>query len=209
MITTDCPNCGTAILAFARSCRRCGAPNRTRLGALAVAGALLLLIIAVAVTLVAMLRWQQTSTGDEFAWLEKAMEECDAEAETTPDTLRYLVVPMGSAPGEDAAWRAKSLNDVGNAILLSQRETLDGLRGESLRISTERYEFSVRDEATSAIYKWTPSLGVKKFLIPNAAKSVDFKVQFRTKERTSETEWGATFVHRAGTCYWVNAIIGR
>src|SRR5262245_54247731 len=182
MITTDCPNCGHAILAFAGSCRHCGAPNRTRVGALAVVGAVLLLITAVAVALVAMLRWQQTSTGEEFAWLVTAMEECDAEAEKTPDTLRYLVVPMASAEGEDSAWRARSLNDVGNAILLSQRETLDGLRSAGLRISTERYEFSVRDEATSAIYKWTPSVGVKKFLIPNGAKIVDFKVQFKTQQ---------------------------
>jgi len=209
MITTDCPNCGHAVLAFAGSCRHCGAPNRTRVGALAVAGALLLLIVAVAATLVAIVRWQQMSTGDEFAWLTTAMEECDAEAEKTPDTLRYLVVPMTSGPDDDAAWRAKSLNDVGNAILLNQRETLDGLRSAGLRISTERYEFSVRDEATSAIYKWTPSVGVKKFLIPNAAQIKDFKVQFKTRERTSDSEWGATFVHRSGTCYWVNAIIGH
>src|SRR5215510_2351218 len=103
MITTDCPNCGQAILAFAGSCRHCGAPNRTQVGAFAVAGALLLLIVAVGVAVVAMLRWQQTSTGDEFAWLEAAMEECDTEAEKTPDTLRYLVVPMTSPDGEDAA----------------------------------------------------------------------------------------------------------
>lgn len=208
MMTTDCPNCGRAVRTFAGACGYCGAPNRTRIGALAVAGAILLLIGAVAAALFAIVRWQQTS-GDEFAWLTSAMEECDAEAEKTPDTLRYLVVPMASSPGDDAAWRGKSLNDVGNAILLNQRETLDGLRSASLRISNERYEFSVRDEATRAVFKWTPSVGVKKFLIPNAAQVTDFKVQFRTQERTSDTEWGATFVHRTGTCYWVNAIIGH
>jgi hypothetical protein len=211
MITTDCPNCGNAVFVFAGSCERCGAPNRARLGALAVAGSLLLLILALGITTFVVLRWQRVLPGpaDDFVWLTAAMDECDAEAAKTPDTLHFLVVPMASSPADDETWRGKSLNDIGNAILLRQADTLDGLKAGSLRIATERYEFNMRDEATSAVYKWTPSVGVKKFLIPDGARIAEFKVQFTTRQKTNDAEWGAVFVHQKGTCYWVNAIIGH
>lgn len=209
MATTDCPNCGNALFILAGSCKHCGAPNRARLGALAVVGALLLLIVAVGIATIVILRWDRISTPTDFTWLTTAMEGCDAEAAKAPDTLHFLVIPMASAPDDDEAWKAKSLNDIGNAILLTQRETLDGLMGGSLRISTEQYEFNMRDEKTSALYKWTPSVGVKKFLIPDAAQVTEFKVQFKTRQKTDDAAWGAVFQHRKGTCYWVNAIIGN
>ena len=134
MITSDCPNCGNAVSVFAGSCRHCGAPNRARLGAVAVAGSLLLLIIAAGVAAVAVLRWDQRVVGDDFAGRTTAMEECDTTAAKTPETLHFLVLPMTSSPTDDEAWRAKSLNDIGNAILLNQRDTLDGLMGGSLHI---------------------------------------------------------------------------
>jgi len=207
MITTDCQNCGDAVYVFAGSCERCGASNQARFRAIAVAGSLLMLIVAVAIAGLLILRWQRTV--DDFVWLATAMDDCDAEAAKMPDTLRFLVVPMASLPTDDEAWRAKSLNDIGNAILLTQSAALDGLKGGSLRISTERYEFTMRDEATSAVYKWSPSVGVKKFLTEDAAQIKEFKVQFKTPRKTNDAEWGATFVHRTGTCYWVNAIVGH
>src|SRR4029453_8664952 len=115
-----------------------------------------------------MVRWQQGGAGTgpvDHAWLATAMSDCDTEAQKTPDTLHFLVVPMLSAPSDDAHWKRASLNDIGNAILLRQRDTLDGLGDQSLVISSDQYEFSVRDEKTSAVYKWTPSVGVKKFLV--------------------------------------------
>jgi hypothetical protein len=157
------------------------------------------------------LRWQQGTSGgtEDYAWLATAMTDCDAEAQKVPDTLHFLVVPMLSAPSDDAHWRKNSLNDIGNAVLLRQRDTLDGLADQSLVISTEQFEFSVRDEKTSAVYKWSPSVGVKKFLVAGGVQIQDFKVQFKTQQRTNDTEWGAPFVHSKGTCYWVNAIIGH
>jgi hypothetical protein len=208
MITTECQNCGNPVFAFASSCERCGTPNRARLGAFAVAGSLVLLVVAVAVAAFVILRWHRISV-DDFAWVEKAMQECDAEAANAPETLRFLVIPMVSSPADDEGWRTKSLNDIGNAILLNQSDTLDALKGGSLRISTERYEFAMRDEATSAVYRWSPSVGVKKFLTGDAPQIRRFRVQFKTPRKTNDAEWGATFEHQAGTCYWVNAIIGN
>jgi len=210
MTKSECPNCGSVVSAFASSCGACGAPNRARLGAFAVVGAVVALLVAVVFAGAIVLRWQQGTSGPpDYAWLATAMTDCDAEAQKTPDTLHFLVVPMLSAPSDDALWRKSSLNDIGNAILLRQRDTLDGLADQSLVIAAEQYEFSVRDEKTSAVYKWTPSAGVKKFLVAGGVEIQDFKVQFKTQQRNDDTEWGAPFVHNKGTCYWVNAIIGH
>jgi hypothetical protein len=210
MLITHCSNCGKAVSLFAGSCRRCGARNRTRLGALAVAGSLLLLIVALGIAAVVVLRWERiAAVPGDFSWLTKAMEECDGEAAKAPDTLHFLVIPIAALPADDEEWRRKSLNDIGNAILLTQREMLDGLQGERLRISTEKYEFGMRDEKTNAVYKWTPSVGVKKFLIPDSGQVTEFKIQFKTSQKTDDAAWGAVFQHRKGTCYWVNAIIGN
>jgi hypothetical protein len=211
MLTTSCPNCGNAVFVFAGSCARCGAANGMRLGAVAVVGSFLFLIVAVGIAVFAAVRWQWELTGpaDDVAWLTAAMEECDAAAAKTPDTLHFLVIPMASRPADDAQWRTSSLNDIGNAVLLAQRVMLEGLKSGALRISTEQYEFRARDEATGVIFNWSPSAGVKKFLVPNAARIVEFKAQIKTQQKTSDAAWGATFVHRKGTCYWVNAIIGN
>jgi len=215
MLKSECPNCGSVVSAFAWSCGACGAPNRARFGAFAVVGSVAALVVAIVFAGVLVLRWQQGAGGGtgpaDYTWLATAMSDCDAEAQKTPDTLHFLVVPMLSAPSDDAAWKAASLNDIGNGVLLRQRDTLEGLADQSLVISTDQYEFSVRDEKTSAIYKWTPSVGVKKFLVAGGVQIQEFKVQFKTQQRKNESEWGAgaPFVNSKGTCYWVNAIIGH
>jgi len=211
MTKSECPNCGSAVPIFASSCGACGEPNRARLGAFAVVGSVVALLVAIMFAVAIVVRWQQGTSGgaQDYGWLATAMTDCDAEAQKAPDTLHFLVVPMLSAPSDDAHWRKSSLNDIGNALLLRQRDTLEGLADQSLVIATEQYEFSVRDEKTSAVYKWSPSVGVKKFLVAGGVQIQDFKVQFKTQQRTNDTEWGAPFVHSKGTCYWVNAIIGN
>jgi len=212
LFTTHCRNCAVAVPLLAPSCGRCGAPNRSRLTAVAVAASLGVLVIAIAVAAFVILRGvridEPSGPGVDFTWLTKAMDECDAEAMAEPKTLHFLVVPMVSKADDDADWRVKSLNDIGNAILLRQQAMLEGLQEGSLRLSNEEYDFRMRDEATKDIYKWTLSKGVKKFLTPDAEAIKIFKVQFTTKRRPDD-EWGAAFTHQAGTCYWVNAIIGN
>lgn len=212
MITSQCLNCGSTVPVFAATCGACGAPNRARRGAIAVVGLLVALVAVMAIASVVVLRWRgqgSISGPEDFTWLSKAMGECDAEAGKAPTTLHFLVVPLISAPDDDSYWRQHSLNDIGNAILLRQRETFDGLADQSLRIAREQYEFSVRDEKTEAVYRWTPSVGVKKFLIADGTQIAEFKVQFKTKSRTQDSNWGAPFVQSKGTCYWVNAIVGH
>ncbi len=210
MLKSECPNCGHAVPVFASVSGACGVPNSARLGAYAVAGSLMALLVAIGFVVAVILRGQQEAGGpQDYAWLSGAMTDCDAEAQKAPDTLHFLVVPMLSAAADDALWKSRSLNDIGNATLLRQRDTLDGLADQSLVVATDQYEFSVRDEKTSAVYKWAPSVGVKKFLVAGGVQIQEFKVQFKTQQRKNDTEWGAPFVHSKGTCYWVNAIIGH
>jgi hypothetical protein len=222
MITTECPSCGGGVLLFARACIRCGARNKARTVAIAIATALSILVVAGGVATIAFLRGQlpvgaeqrpaastPPASGDEFGWLSAAMAECDAEAAKEASTLEFLVIPLKSAPGNAGQWRRKSLNDIGNAILLTADDTLDGLKRGTLSLSAEQYLFSIRDEATGIIYKWSPSTGVKKFLTADADSIAQFKVQFQLGDKTSDANWGAAFVRRKGNCYWVNAILGN
>ena len=210
MLKSECPNCGSAVPVFATSCGACGVPNRARLGAYAVAGSLMALLVAIGFVVAVVVRGQQGAGGpQDYAWLSGAMNDCDGEAQKTPDTLHFLVVPMLSAASDDAHWKSHSLNDIGNATLLRQRDTLEGLADQSLVVAPDQYEFAVRDEKTSAVYKWAASVGVKKFLVAGGVQIQEFKVQFKTQQRKSENEWGAPFIHSKGTCYWVNAIIGH
>lgn len=222
MITTECPSCGGGVLLFTRACIRCGARNKARTVAIAIATALSILVVAGGVATIAFLRGQlpvgaeqrpaastPPASGDEFSWLSAAMAECDAEAAKEASTLEFLVIPLKSAPGNAGQWRRKSLNDIGNAILLTADDTLDGLKRGTLSLSAEQYLFSIRDEATGIIYKWSPSTGVKKFLTADADSIAQFKVQFQLGDKTSDANWGAAFVRRKGNCYWVNAILGN
>src|SRR3954465_9014105 len=112
MLTTHCPNCGNAVSLFAASCRRCGTPTPTRLGALAVVGSLLLLVVALGIAAFVVLRRDRIVGPPDFSWLTKAMDEGDVEAGRAPDTIHFLVIPLTSLPADDEGWRQKSLNDI-------------------------------------------------------------------------------------------------
>src|SRR5882757_6858326 len=122
MIATDCPDCGEPVSTFANSCAHCGAPNAARRAGLAIAGSLAVLLLAIAIATVAVLRWERLPVEDT-ASTPATTEDFDTEAASTLSTLHFLVIPLRSAAGEDAAWRRRSLNDIGNAILLNSETT--------------------------------------------------------------------------------------
>jgi hypothetical protein len=213
LIATDCPDCGGRVSAFARWCPHCGLPNRARWAAFAVAGAFAALLLAIGVALFIVLRWERLPFGAEqaeaqYTWLATAMAQCEDEASKRLDTLQFLVVPLAPDDKDIAPWKAKSLNDIGNAILLTTESALDALRNRMLRISTEEYVFGIRDQA-GAIYRWNPSTGVKKFSTDDAGAIENFNLQFLTRSAARESAWGAKFGRIKGNCYWVNAIIGN
>ncbi len=225
MIVHECSNCGEPVPLFAKSCAHCGAANEGRLGAIAVAGALAFLLLAFVVAGLLVLRWQRApagsqatpetaqqqpavGSGGDFTWLTKAMQDCDTEAASKPDVLQFLVIPLAAKSADDKEWRAKSLNDIGNGILLSSKDALEALTGGAVRIATAQYVFRIRDEKSDAIYEWKPSTGVAKFSAADADAIASFKVQFRKNDQSPDV-WGNPFNRQAGTCYWVNAIIGN
>jgi hypothetical protein len=195
---------------------------------MAVAGALVIVVIAIVVTTITIMRGQMrpvetaqpaapgaasapatTRSADDLGWLMTAMDECEAQASKEAGTLQFLVIPLASASNDRAQWRAKSLNDIGNGILLSSQDALDALKISALTISTEQYVFRVKDESTNATYQWKPSVGVAKLSTAEADAIRSFKVQFQTGDKPRDGEWGNAFTRQKGTCYWVNAIVGN
>jgi hypothetical protein len=218
MIQAKCPNCGSQLSYFARACRYCGASNPSRRMAILAAGALSLLgLVMVLPILVIALRGlspgddlaanQRAAVAGDFSWLEKAMKDCDAHANNAPDALHFLVVPLADEPPDDPGWRRISINDIGNAILISSEDMLAGLRRKALRLSTDQYVFSARNETTKEVLSWKPAVGVKKFVYDRAADIAQFRIQFQHRDAGRAGYWGATFTRQPGDCYWVNAIL--
>jgi hypothetical protein len=215
MSSTDCSHCGEPIPRGARSCTYCGAPVRARWSALAIAtvlGLACLAVLAVAFLLLYTRSPNQEGAavdqrGGDFAWLETAMKQCDEQAANDTKGLHYLVIPLIDEPRDEPGWRRISINDIGNAILINGEDMLAGLRRKALRISTDEYVFSARNETTKDVLTWKPSSGVRKFVVNDASGIQQFKVQFQSSDAARAINWGATFERQPGNCYWVNAIL--
>lgn len=202
----------------ARSCAVCGASNVARRIAALAAAALVLLLCAAAVAILVATRAAKPPdraataaktplAAEDFDWLTAAMKQCDDEAAQRPQALEFMVIPLLDPSRAVSGWRKLSLNDIGNGVLLKSDDMLDGLKHGKLRISGAEYVLAVRDEMTRIVYKWSPSVGVKRFSSPDANKVESFSVQFQTRNGKASDNWGAPFERRRGTCYWVNAII--
>jgi hypothetical protein len=175
---------------------------------IAVSAAALLCVVVVGFLLMGGRSADQFAASDpNFVWLETAMKECDAEAGKMPDALYFLVVPLVDEPRDEPGWRRISINDVGNAILISSEDMLAGLRRKALRLSADQYEFRIRGEANKEILAWKPASGVKKFVSENASGIAAFKAQFQGRRPGLSLNWGAIFERLPGNCYWVNAIL--
>jgi hypothetical protein len=215
MISTLCRNCGARVRKWAAACSRCGAPNPARRRFVVVAALSLVLLAVVGAALVVLANGVlsrrepaaiQGADGN-YAWLETAMKQCDAQAASNAKGLHYLVTPLIDEPRDDTGWRRISINDIGNAILIKSVDMLAGLRRKALRISGDEYVFSARNEKTKDILTWKPSKGVRKFVINEASDIEEFKIQFQSTDAARAINWGASFVRQPGNCYWVNAIL--
>jgi hypothetical protein len=225
MTDGECPNCGGGTFVLAKTCPHCGGPLALRMAGMWVAGALVLLLVASVVAVVVVLRWQQlaaaTESGEaadeqiatisiaDLSWLATAMSECDAQAKQDAGKLHFLVTPLASVARDIAPWHAKSINDMGNGILLRSDDTFDGLKSGALRFYPADYGFRMLDEASVTVYKWRPSMGVTRFSTAEAGSISTFKVQFKTSYSGSNAEWGSSFTRQTGSCHWVNAIIAN
>jgi hypothetical protein len=214
---SDCQNCGEQVPLFARVCRYCGAPNPSWRSVMFVVGALaVLLVVGVGAVLFILLGGRGSGgigagldprgSGD-FAPLETAMKQCDAEAEKETKALILLVAPLVDEPKDDPGWRRIQLNEMGNAILINAENMLAGLRRKALLISKDEYTFRIRDEGTKEVFAWKPSVGVRKFVMSDASAIESFSAQFQSSDPARALQWGAAIKRQEGTCYWVNAIL--
>jgi hypothetical protein len=144
-----------------------------------------------------------------LGWLTNAMKACDAEAKEDAGALHFLVTPLAPAAGDLEPWRAKSISGAGNGIVLRTDDMLDGLKSGALRVYPADYGFSVLDPAGEKLYRWRPSVGVRKFSTAEVGPISTFKVQFRTSHSGADDDWGGSFNRLAGACHWVNAVVGK
>jgi hypothetical protein len=222
-IARECPDCGSAVSPVASACRNCGRRVVHEWPSFAIVGALGLLLAAVAVAATTVFRWQQlpaaTATGaaadrlvaaasrTDFSWLATAMSDCDAIARANPSPLHFLLTPLAVVAQDTTPWRAKSINDRGDGILLRADDALGGLKNASLKIFPGDYVFSLTDDATHMVYRWQATTGVARFANADATAVSSFKVKFATV-RGDAGSWGTTFNRQNGTCYWVNPVLG-
>ncbi len=232
-MTPQCPECGAAVGWTARICDACGEPNSVRRNLFGTAAALGVLLIAGAVAVFVATRERPliegiapvqeppapgqappapaqspgTAVPRDFAWLEQAMKACDDKAAQDTGTLHILVVPLAVDPAKAADWRSSALNEIGNAIVLSGTQTIDALKQGTFTISADEYVFSVRDEATKVVYRWDPASGVKWITSAQAGTIKSLRMQFKPKNAGSDESWGNAVDHKAGFCYWINALV--
>jgi hypothetical protein len=225
LVESECPACGDSVFVFAKHCPHCGAPNtKARLAGFSVAGALALLVVAMVVALALALSGHGVSTADtgapagerieakgagDFGWLTDAMTACEGQAQQDAQSLYFLLLPLASLAEDDAQWRAKSIIDIGNAILLRSDDALDGLKSGALRVYAGTYNFKILDVTANMVYQWKPATGVTKVSAPESSAITQFKLQFQTAGSKADAQWGDPFNRQTGTCYWVNAIIGK
>jgi hypothetical protein len=217
MSFTDCRNCGQRLPQNARACDYCGATVSPRRNVVVIIAAVAALCIVAAVAAGFMLMGRSSTPGEtvveqqradgDFAWLETAMKQCDDEAAQEPKRLHFLVIPLVDEPRDEPGWRRISINDIGNAILVKADDMLAGLKRRALRIGTDEYVFSARNETTKDVLTWKPSTGVRKFVINDASDIEQFRVQFQSSDAARAINWGAIFERQPGNCYWVNAIL--
>ncbi|MGH6768667.1 MAG: hypothetical protein ACRECO_06550 [Xanthobacteraceae bacterium] len=214
---TTCPECGESVALSAGACANCGAPNPARRTLIKIGlwGSALAALVVLAAAALIVMRPATLPDGtdakpdDDLAWLTEAMKKCDEDATKDPSTLHLMVIPLVDQAKDEPGWRRISLNDIGNAILIKAEDMLAGLKRDALRISKTEYIVAVRNETTKEIYKWSPSVGVKRFSTPNADAIEQFKIQFQPRNGMGGLDWGAVFSRQKGNCYWVNAIILR
>jgi hypothetical protein len=230
----DCPECGAAIRPFTWTCPHCGADTRSRstrlsvLGGVAVAVASIFIIVGGALLWGRLTEWRDThlalienapslfgpakptahSNPTDFAWLERAMADCDSEAGKHLDALYFLVLPLAPTDGHVERWSLLSLGQIGDTVtLLPSRDALTGLKNGSLTLYKGEFVFSIIEPTTNITYNWKPATGVSEFVAHDAITIKSFKPGLRIVGIDPDTAWATTAAPPRAACYWVSALL--
>lgn len=216
-----CQDCGARIGLLARRCLYCGEPNSALRTLAAVTLTVLLLAGAAALAFYVATREEPliraaspvpadagTAAGSsDYAWLEAAMKQCDAQAERERDVLHFLIIPLllqDRSQAEDL--RSKALNVIGNATILTGDDMLAALRSGTLAIFQRPYVFTIRDEANQEMFRWEAATGVKWLTSKSAAGVQRFSMQVMPPDGPGGDAWGNPIDRQPGNCYWINAV---
>jgi hypothetical protein len=179
------------------------------------AGAFVILVVAIAVILA--YQWNKRivsdrsapSDAEQFAWLSRAMDNCEKEALAKPQSLFFLVVPLAATGKYDQSWPARALESFGATTLFKSQDALEALNTGALRISNEPFVFHVLDVATSDAHRWNSASGVSKLSSTEVASEGPFRVRFQTAPGDPAPEWNSVTAEGKGTCHWVFALMRR
>jgi hypothetical protein len=140
--------------------------------------------------------------------IEKAMNDCDADAARNPDALDFVILPLLSPIRNYQPWIAASVGDIGTSvILLRSKDALDGLRDGSLTLYDGPYMFSIVDAATEVAHTWDRAHGVTRLDKRDAAQIASFRVRFGFADFVGDTPSNFRFPRQKGVCYWVSALL--
>jgi hypothetical protein len=140
--------------------------------------------------------------------IQKALDDCDAEAARKPDALYFVILPLLSPVKDYQPWIAASVGEIGTSvILLRSKDALDGLRDGSLTLYRGSYTFSIIDAATETPHAWSQADGVVRLGKPDAAAIDGFRVRFGFADFVGDTPSNFRFPRQKGVCYWVSALL--
>jgi hypothetical protein len=233
----ECPECGATARPLARACPHCGADAQTgsaRLAVIAGSGIAIVLIAFVVILGAAHLwhrltQWREShlaliqnapalfgppgptahsNPAADFAWIEKAMADCDSEASKHLDALYFLVLPLALADGNVQRWSLLSLGQIGETVtLLTSRDALAGLKSGSLTVYKGQFVFSLLEPTTNVTYNWKPATGVSEFIAHDATSIKTFKPGLLVVGVDRDTAWATTPAPQRAACYWVSALL--
>jgi hypothetical protein len=233
-IVSHCPQCGATARPLARTCRNCGAEARTgSMRATGFAGlGLSIALLAVGFAIdqswrkltawrEANLAWIQQAPAllgpprptaqpkpEDFAWIERAMANCEAEAGKHLDALYFLVLPLASTDGNMQRWSPLSIGQIGTSVtLLKSYDALDGLRDGSLILYPGQFVFSILEPSSNVTYRWKPATGVSEFITQEAVSIKSFKPGLQVIGLDPDTAWADTLTQQRPSCFWVSALL--
>jgi hypothetical protein len=144
----------------------------------------------------------------DFAWIERAMTDCEGEAIKHLDALYFLVTPLTAVDNNIQRWSQRALGQIGDSItLLASKDALSGLRDGTLALYPGQFVFSIIEPTTNVTYQWKPAVGVTEFVTPEAVSIKSFKPGLRLVGPSKDTLWANSSANPHPACFWITALL--
>jgi hypothetical protein len=191
------------------------AASRVVRSPVALAAATLAVLAVLAMAAVYLASWRHKTRiqvaqadGAQFAWLTKALEDCEAEASRYPGSLYFMVVPLAAVAGPGADLQSRALDRVGPTMLFDSKVAMDELGSGTLRIAREPFVLHALDIETNAEHRWNSASGVSTLSERNNTSKGPFKIRLQTAPG-DPASWSSVTADGVATCHWVFALLRR